>query len=91
MVPIGMAGERHGVARLHVDLLAGDDLVADRETLRSEDVGQLAVLILDQRDEGGPIRIVLDALDLARRVELATAEVDHAIRPLVRRRRCGAS
>ena len=35
-----------GVARLHVDLLAGDDLVAGFEALRREDVVQLAVGIL---------------------------------------------
>ena len=32
-------GERHGVAGLHVDLLAGDHRVADGEPLRREDVG----------------------------------------------------
>ena len=35
--------DRHGVARLDVDLIAGDDLVADGEALRRQDVGQLAV------------------------------------------------
>ena len=60
-------GERHGVARLHVDLLAGDHLVADREALRRQDVGQLAVGVVDQRDEGGAVRIVFEPLDLRRR------------------------
>ena len=32
--------ERHGVAGLHVDLRAGDDLVADRQVLRRQDVGR---------------------------------------------------
>src|SRR4029079_10568236 len=32
----------HRIARLHVDLLAGDDLVARRQALRSDDVGLLA-------------------------------------------------
>ena len=33
-------GDRHRVARLNVDLLARDHLVADRQTLRGEDVGE---------------------------------------------------
>ena len=47
--------------------------VAGREPLRRQDVGQLAVLVLDQRDEGGAVRIVFDPLDLGRLVELARA------------------
>ena len=51
MVPTGMFAERHGVARLHVDMLARDHRVAGREPLRRQDVGELAVLVFDQRDE----------------------------------------
>ena len=65
--------ERHRVARLHVDLLAGDDRVAGREALRRQDVGQLAVVVLDERDEGGAVRIVFEPLDRRRHVELARA------------------
>src|SRR6476661_9936601 len=43
----------HRIARLHVGLLASDDAVADGEALRREDVGELAILIFDQSDEGG--------------------------------------
>ena len=75
--------ERHGVARLHVDLLAGDDAVADRQALRRQDVGQLAVGVVDQRDEGGAVRIIFEPLDLRRRIELAALEVDDAIGLLV--------
>src|SRR5688572_2775058 len=38
--------ELHRVARLHVDLAAGNDVVAGAEPLRRDDVGELAVLIL---------------------------------------------
>src|SRR5262249_53097667 len=41
------------------------------------------VLVLHQRDEGGAVRVVLDALDLRRHVELAPLEVDAPIRLLV--------
>src|SRR5690606_22691525 len=76
--------ERHGVARLHVDLAAGrDHLVAGSKTLGRNDVAQLAVVILDQRDEGGAVRIILQPLDRRLDVELDAAEVDHAVRALV--------
>ena len=83
MVPTGMLRERHRVAGLHVDMLAGDDRVADRQALRRQDVGQLAVLVFDQRDEGGAVRIVFEPLDLRRHVELAALEVDDAVGLLV--------
>src|SRR5690606_23974075 len=47
--------ERHCVARLHVDGVACNDLVADSQTLRSQDVGQFTVFITDQRDERGAV------------------------------------
>src|SRR5690606_9268142 len=48
----------HRIARLHVGLLARDDGVADGQALRRQDIGERAVLILDQRDEGGAVRVV---------------------------------
>ena len=75
--------QRHRVARLHVDLNTGHDLVAHRQTLRRQDVGQRAIGILDQRDEGGAVGIVLEALDLGGHIDLATLEVDEAIGLLV--------
>ena len=56
---------RHGVAGLHVDMLAGDDGVAGRQALRRQNIGKLAVLVFDQGDERGAVRIVFQALDLA--------------------------
>ena len=76
-------GERHRVARLHVDLGAGHDAVADIQALRRDDVGLLAVLILDQGDERGAVRIVFQPLDRRRHVELAPLEVDDAVGLLV--------
>src|SRR3569833_4273345 len=46
----------HRVARLHVGLLAGDDLVTHGETLRCDDVGELFVRMLDQGAERGAVR-----------------------------------
>src|SRR5262245_12505482 len=76
-------GKRHGVARLHVHGLASHDLIAGGDALRSQDVGELAILVLDQRDERGPVRIILKTLDCRRHVELAALEVDDAVRTLV--------
>src|SRR5690606_33015733 len=75
--------EQHRVARLHVDAFAGDDLVARGHALRREDVGQFTVVVLDQRDEGGAVGIVLDPLDRALDVPLAPLEVDVAVLLLV--------
>src|SRR5690606_19668908 len=76
--------ERHRVARLHVD--TGErrhHLVAGRETLRGEDIGEFAVIVLHERDERGPVRIVFQPLDSADRIELGAAEIDHAVGALV--------
>jgi hypothetical protein len=64
MVPTGMLRERHGVARLHVDLSPATTCRRP-QALRRQDVGELAVLVFDQRDEGGAVRIVFEPLDLA--------------------------
>src|SRR5207248_1137167 len=42
-----------------------------------------AVLVFDERNEGGAVRVVFDALNLRRRVELAPLEVDQAVGLLV--------
>ena len=73
----------HRVAGLHVDLLAGDHRVADGEALRREDVGELAVLVLHERDEGGAVGIVFETLDARGHVEFAALEIDDAIALLV--------
>ena len=54
-------------------MLAGDDGVALAEPLRRQDVGELAVLILDEGDEAGAVRIVFDPLDARRLIVLARA------------------
>src|SRR5262249_24952966 len=44
---------------------------------------ELAILVLDQCDEGGAVGIVFDPLDLGRDVEFATLEIDLAVGPLM--------
>ena len=72
-------GERHRIARLHVDLEAGDHLVPGRQTLRGENVGLLAVGIFDERNEARAVGIVFEPLDLGRDIKLAPLEIDDAI------------
>ena len=43
------------------------------QPLRRQDVGELAVLVADQRDEGGAVRVVFEPLDRRRHVDLARA------------------
>ncbi len=75
--------ERHCVARLHIDGIARDNLVANSKTLRCQDICQFAVFVTDQRDERGAVRIVFQTLDGADDVKLATLEVDETVRTLV--------
>src|SRR5690606_34426747 len=74
--------ERHGVAGLDVHFIAGDDLVAHSQTLRSDDVGLLTVFIFDQRDEGGTVGVVFDPLDGRRNIKFSAPEIDDAIETL---------
>src|SRR5690606_37528907 len=75
--------ERHCVARLHVNRIACNDLVANSETLRSQDVCQFTVFVTDQRDERSTVRIVFQAFDSADNVKLAALEIDETVRTLV--------
>src|SRR5207237_10332784 len=71
------------IARRTGGPLAGADHAAAGPPLRREEVGELAVLIFHQSDEGGPVRVVFEPLDGGRHVPLATLEVDIAVLLLV--------
>src|SRR5262249_25893727 len=75
--------DRHGIARLHVGVLARNDGVSLRKSLRRQYVGELAVLVLDECDEPSAVGIVFDPLDLGRHIQLAAFEVDLAVGLLV--------
>ena len=60
----------------HVPVLVSEDMVGMK-------LGEFAVLVLDERDEGRTIGIVLQTLDGRRHVELATLEVDQTIATLM--------
>src|SRR4029453_12214047 len=75
--------ERHDISGLHVDIVAGNHGVARSQTLRRQDVGLLAVLIHDQRDERGAVRIIFQPLNDGGNVDLVPLEVDQAVGLLV--------
>src|SRR6266851_5797144 len=75
--------ERERVARQDVDVLSGDDRVADLQSDRLQDVALLAVGVGQQRDPRRPVRVVLDRRHLRRNVQLVALEVDDAVHPLV--------
>src|SRR5690606_30416404 len=68
--------KRHRVAWLNVDAFTSHDLVTGSEALRSQDVGQVTVFVLDQRNERRTVRVILKTLNRADDVKLATLEVD---------------
>src|SRR6202020_599521 len=75
--------ERHHIARLDVDIVAGDDRMANREPRRRQDIGLGAVGVLHQRNEGGAGRIGFQRLDGRGHIDLAALEVDDAVGLLV--------
>ena len=79
----GDVGKRQAVARLDIRSGGGEDGVAGLQADRCEHIAQLAVLVLDQRDERAAVRIVLQALHDSGHIQLIATEVDHAVLALV--------
>src|SRR5690606_19046586 len=76
--------ERQAVARLDVRRGTVLDQVPLLEPDGREDVALLAVGVVEQRDPGGPVRVVLDVRDLRRDpVLVVAAEVDDPVGALV--------
>ena len=55
-------GQRQSVAGLNVGACAGNNNVSDLQAVRGNDISLLAVLILNQRDKSGTVRVVLNGL-----------------------------
>src|SRR5262249_41074384 len=73
----------HAVAGLDRRFRPRQHRVAGVQALRRDDVATLAVLVQHERKVRGAVRIVFDALDLARDAVLVAQEVDHAVLLLV--------
>src|SRR3954453_10584728 len=76
--------QRQAVARLDVGRRPVLDAVALAQPVRRDDVALLAVLVVQERDAGGPVRVVLDVRDPGGHAVLVVpAEVHQAVGPLV--------
>src|SRR6266508_1082432 len=75
--------ERQGVARLDVGTLAGLHRVADPEAGGCDDVALVAVGVVEQRDAGGAVGVVLDRGHARGHAVLVPAEVDDPVALLV--------
>ena len=75
--------QRQGVARTDLGAVAVLQRVADLHVLGGEDVGLLAVVVVEQRDAAVAVRVVLDGGDLGRHAVLDAPEVDDAVALLV--------
>ena len=75
--------ERQCVADPDLSLLTGFDRVADLQPVGGQDVPPVAVHVLDERDSGRAVRIVLDGLNLAGHAGLVALEVDDPVAALV--------
>ena len=78
-VPSGMFASGSALPILMSAFGARLDDVADLEPDRREDVALLAVAVVQQRDAGGAVGIVLDRRDLGRNRILGALEVDDAV------------
>src|SRR5262249_61933511 len=71
------------VAGEDVGALAREDGLADLHPLRPEDVALLAVRVVQEREAGRAVRVVLDGRHLGRDVRLVAAEIHEAVAALV--------
>src|SRR5262249_3708208 len=71
--------QRHRVAGLDRRIGAGAHFIAGLQALRRDDVATLAIRVLDERDVGRAVRIVLEALHGAGDAVLVALEVDDAV------------
>src|SRR5829696_1201189 len=75
-------GQRHRVADGDVLPDAGDDAHADAQPVRGQDVALDAVDVVQQRDVGRPVGVVLDRGDLRRHSVAGPLEVDPPVQAL---------
>jgi len=81
--PEGDVPQAERVTGLDVGVAARHDLVAGLEAVGGQDVGLLAVCVVQQRDARGAVGVVLDGRDAGRHADLAALEVDQTVALLV--------
>ena len=75
------SGQR--VPRFDVRFGAADDLIPHLQAQGRQDVALLAVLVVQQRNPGRAVGVVLDGGHLGRHLELVPLEIDDPIQALV--------
>ena len=75
--------QRKRVSKPRLRAGAGHDPLPDLESTRVENVSLLSVRVVDQRDPGRTVRIVLDLLHRPRHSVLVTAKIDLPVPTLV--------
>ena len=73
------AAERERVAGLDVGFFAAHDGVADLEAVGRDDISLFAVLILDERDMRGAVRVVFQGQNLRGHIDLVALKIDDAV------------
>lgn len=72
-------GERQAVADFDIGFWSAYDLVANLQSLRSEDVAFFAICIVQQSDTAGTVRIVFDRSNSCRNVIFISLEIDQSV------------
>ena len=75
--------KRQRISQFRCNIVPGADSRSDLQSVRRENVTQLAIRIFNESNAGGAVRIVLDPDNLRRNTTLAPFEIDFAIFLLV--------
>ena len=62
-----------------IGIRTADDGIANLKTCRSDDIALFAVLILNEGDESGTVRVILESLNDCRNSETLTLKVDYSV------------
>ena len=77
------SGQRHGISDLGLDLCPGEDLLADLQAQRSQNIALLTVGIVQESNMAGTVGVVLDGSNLCGYVVFVAFEIDKAIEAFV--------
>ncbi len=77
------SGQRHGISDLGLDLCPGEDLLADLQAQRSQDISLLTIGIVQASNMAGTVGVILDGSNLCGYVVFVAFEIDKAIEAFV--------
>ena len=79
----GDVDQRQTIAWLNINIVTGNDCIADRDALRGKNISFLAIDIHQQGNVGRTVRVVLNGLDPGQDIDLVALEIDDPILALV--------